>query len=79
MSNEIVYSTQRVKNLGGRKILNPVHFVAPEKDAKVVYIQDGYDRVAEAYALVEPPVKIHPLSALPGSSATAAPAEKKEK
>lgn len=75
---EIVYSTQRVKNLGGRKIQNPVHFVTPEKGVKTVYVQDGYQNVISAYE--RSGAKVRPLSELPGQSAPAsAPAEKKEK
>lgn len=78
--SEIVYSTQRVKNLGGRKFFNPVHFVNPEEGAKTVYVQDGYTNVVDAYKRV-PGVKILPLSDLPeGAPAAAAPSEtKKEK
>jgi hypothetical protein len=75
---EIVYSTQRVKNLGGRKIQNPVHFVSPEAGVKTVYVQDGFPAVVDAYSRVEG-VKIRPLSELPGQSAPTAPADKKEK
>ena len=77
--SEIVYSTQRVKNLGGRKIQNPVHFVAPEEGVKTVYVQEGFPRVNSAYERAG--AKVKPLSDLPGQSASAAaaPAEKKEK
>lgn len=75
---EMVYSTQRVKNLGGRKIQNPVHFVAPEEGVKVVYVQDGYPAVESAYKRAG--ARVRPLSELPGQTAAAtAPAEKKEK
>lgn len=77
--SEIVYSTQRVPNLGGRKIQNPVHFVRPEQGVRVVYVQEGYPHVASAYERAG--AKVKPLAELPGQSSapTAAPAEKKEK
>lgn len=75
---EMIYSTQKVKNAGDRKVKNPVHFVSPVEGVKKVYVQDGYPNVVSAYERAGATVK--KLSDLPGQAATApAPAEKKEK
>ncbi len=74
---DIVYSTQRVPNLGGRKIQNPVHFITPEDGVKVVYLQDGFPAIQDAYE--RKGAKVKSLEDIPGPAASPAPAEKKEK
>lgn len=75
--SEMVYSTQRVKNLGGRKIQNPVHFTTPEPGVTTVYVQSGHSKVSDAYSRLG--VKVHPLSDLNKGAASASATEKKEK
>ncbi|HEY8359364.1 MAG TPA: hypothetical protein VIL30_18085 [Ramlibacter sp.] len=46
---QIIYSTEKVENAGGRKVKNPRHFLAPIEGATKVFIAGDWPRIAAAY------------------------------
>lgn len=71
---KIVYSGTRVPGLqktADLKVLNPVHFLGVEKDAKEVYVNGDYRNVTQAYK--QAGIEVQPVSKL---LAKLAPAKK---
>jgi hypothetical protein len=70
---DIIYTGSRLpkalKGRGDTKAINPVHFTVPEADAKTVYLDGDFPKVALAYRALGIPVK--PLSDLTAATGAA--------
>lgn len=71
---EIIYSSQPVKDKGGRKAVNPQFFVVPESGVKTVYLNGEYPNIKEAYERAG--AKVLPISAMPETKKAAAEEKK---
>lgn len=68
---QIIYSTTKVANAGGRKVKNPRRFLGPVEGATKVFIDGDWPRVRQAYEKANVPVAS--LSELPAGRKKAEP------